>query len=215
MTASGSPTQGAQEASQEKAQAGSKPRVRDRLVEAASDLFYQQGINCVGIDAIVCEAGTNKMSLYRNFASKDELVVQYLKEREKETFARWEEVTAAHPDDPRAQLVALFEHIVEIGHEKAHCGCPSANAAVELRGTEHPALEVIYAGREKVRGYVSDRLRAAGARDPETLTDGLMLLLEGALMSRLTFREKQWPANSMVANMKALLDAELGPAAAD
>ncbi len=211
MTASGSSISGKQADRQAGSQGGSKPRVRDRLVEAASDLFYQQGINCVGIDAIVCEAGTNKMSLYRNFASKDELVVQYLKEREKETFARWEEVTGAHPDDPRAQLVALFEHIVERGHEKAHCGCPSANAAVELRGTEHPALEVIYTGREKVRAYVSDRLSAAGAKDPDTLTDGLMLLLEGALMSRLTFPEEQWPAKSMVANMKALLAAELGP----
>lgn len=208
MTASGSASAEAQST----AGTAGKPRVRDRIIEAASDLFYQQGINCVGIDAIVCAAGTNKMSLYRNFASKDELVVQYLKENEQEHFARWDEVTAAHPADPRAQVVALFESIIERGREKGQCGCPSANAAVELRNTEHPAREVIFAGRDKARDYLRERLEAAGASSLDALTDGLILLLEGALMSRLTFPEADWPAENMLAAVNALLDSALGEA---
>ncbi len=205
MSGAQTPTSGVPEEQQ------AKPRVRDRLLDAATELFYQQGINCVGVDAIVCEAGTNKMSLYRNFASKDELVVQYLEGRQQEHFARWDEIVADYPGDPRGQLEALFQSFVERGHERAHCGCPSANAAVELRGTNHPALEVIYAGRARARQYIRDRLEAADAKNLEALTDGLILLLEGAMLTRLSYAENAWPAENLLATLKILLDAELGP----
>ncbi|MFV8818452.1 TetR/AcrR family transcriptional regulator [Haliea sp. E17] len=209
MTSSGTP----EPKEQSGAHATAKPRVRDRIIDAASHLFYSQGINCVGIDAIVCEADTNKMSLYRNFASKDDLVVQYLKERQQEHFARWDEICATCPDDPRAQLEAIFESFVARGHGQAHCGCPAANAAVELRGTGHAGLEVIHAGRARARQYIRDRLEAAGAKNLDTLTDGLILLLEGAMLSRISFAEQEWPAENMVAALKILLDAELGSVA--
>lgn len=213
MTKTGSSTNKTSVADNTCAKAGcAKPRVRDRILQAASDLFYQQGINCVGIDAIVCEAGTNKMSLYRNFSSKDELVVQYLTEQEEEHFASWDAVTGQYPDDPRAQIEALFAYILEKGCDKGDCGCPSANAAIELRGTGHPALQVIYDGREKARHYLLERAAAAGARSPEVLADGLVLLLEGTVMSRLSFPADAWPADNLMPVVKALLDAELGSA---
>ncbi len=190
-------------------QPDAKPRVRDRIIDAASDLFYHQGINCVGVDAIVCEAGTNKMSLYRNFSSKDELVAEYLSGHEAEHFAQWDRVIAEYPDNPRAQIEALFAHIVNKGYEKGSCGCPSANAAVELRGTGHPGLDVVHSGRMKARRLLQACVEAAGAESPEVLANGLVLLLDGAVMSRLSFPEKEWPARDLQAVLKMLLDAQL------
>jgi len=88
--------------------AQTKERVRDRIMRTASALFYCRGIHAVGVDAIASEAGTNKMSFYRNFSSKDELVAQYLREAEAEAWGWWDETVAAHAGDPRAQVEALF-----------------------------------------------------------------------------------------------------------
>ena len=85
-----------------------KPRVRDRILNTARDLFYRHGTRAVGVDAIACEAGTNKMSFYRSFASKDELVAEYLRGQERESWAWWDEVVSAHEGDARAQVDALW-----------------------------------------------------------------------------------------------------------
>ena len=86
-----------------------KERVRDRIMRTASELFYCHGIQAVGVDTIATEAGTNKMSFYRNFASKDELVAEYLREVESaKRWLWWDETLAAHAGNPRAQVEALF-----------------------------------------------------------------------------------------------------------
>src|SRR4029077_17939619 len=92
-----------------KTEAVAKPRVRDRIFRTACELFYQRGIRAVGVDSIASEAGTNKMRFYRSFASKDDLVSEYLREQEREGWAGWDSVVAAHEGDARAQLEALFE----------------------------------------------------------------------------------------------------------
>ena len=82
--------------------------MRDRIFETACELFYRHGIHGVGVDAIAAEAGSNKMSFYRSFASKDALVAEYLREQEREYWAWWDAAVARHPDDPRRQVEALF-----------------------------------------------------------------------------------------------------------
>src|ERR1700722_11162418 len=89
-----------------------KSRVRDRIMKTASDLFYRYGIHAVGVDAIASEAGTNTMSFYRNFASKDELVAEYLRAQVREGFFCWDETVAAHSGNPRAQVESLFDDLV-------------------------------------------------------------------------------------------------------
>ena len=79
---------------------------RERILKAADELFYRQGIRAVGVDAIAEAAGTNKMTLYRHFASKDELVAEYLRCLAEKANASWEKLAAQHPRDPRAQLRA-------------------------------------------------------------------------------------------------------------
>src|ERR1700750_2731217 len=96
---------------------------RARILAVARELFYRRGIHAVGVDAIAEAAGTNKMTLYRHFASKDELVAACLRELVREIDADWEVIAAAHPGDPRGQLLAWLQHISEWLAREAGRGC--------------------------------------------------------------------------------------------
>src|SRR3984957_11799622 len=120
-----------------------KPRVRDRIFSTACDLFYQHGIREVGVDAIASEAGTNKMSFYRSFASKDELVAEYLRGEERVSWKYWDETVAKHAGNPRAQVEALFDLLVTNACQDGSRGCALANAAVEITEPDHPARPIV------------------------------------------------------------------------
>src|SRR6266540_2377437 len=112
---------------------------RERIVAVAADLFYRHGIRAVGVEAIAEAAGTNKMTLYRHFASKDELVAEYLRCLAEKANASWEKLATQHPRDPRAQLRAWLEEMADHVGSGNERGCPLANAAVELPEKDHPA----------------------------------------------------------------------------
>src|SRR4249920_592551 len=82
---------------------------RSRILAVAGELFYRNGIRAVGVDAIAEAAGTNKMTLYRHFSSKDELVAEYLRQAAKGEAASWERLQAQHPGDALAQLRAWLK----------------------------------------------------------------------------------------------------------
>src|SRR5215510_3018034 len=82
---------------------------RERILSVAADLFYRHGIRAIGVEAIAEAAGTNKMTLYRHFVSKDELVAEYLRQSAKGADACWEQLERAHPGDALAQLRAWFD----------------------------------------------------------------------------------------------------------
>src|SRR6202521_3303658 len=84
---------------------------RDRLLAVAAELFYRHGIRAVGVEAIAEAAGTNKMTLYRHFASKDELVAEYLRQAASEAAVFWDSLEKADPGDPRAQLRAWLKSV--------------------------------------------------------------------------------------------------------
>jgi AcrR family transcriptional regulator len=153
---------------------------RERLLAVASDLFYRHGIRAVGVESIAEAAGTNKMTLYRHFTSKDELVAEYLRRLAAQEDGIWDQLRTAHPDDPRAQLKDWVETIGAALTGSGGRGCALANAAVELPGQEHPARCVIerhkIAQREKLTRLCAD----AGLSEPDFLADELFLLLEGA-----------------------------------
>ena len=91
---------------------GSSPPPRERILAAARELFYRRGIHAVGVDAIAEAAGTNKMTLYRHFASKDVLVAACLSELTQEFDVAWDAIAAAHVGDPEGQLLAWLRHVV-------------------------------------------------------------------------------------------------------
>jgi AcrR family transcriptional regulator len=153
---------------------------RARILAAAGELFYRHGIRAVGVDAIAEAAGTNKMTLYRHFASKDELVAEYLRQSAHATDECWERFAQAHPGDPLAQLCAWLEEMA--GHLAApdERGCALANAAIELPDKDHPARRVIEDYKRAHRTRLARLSEAAGLSEPEMLADELHLLLEGA-----------------------------------
>src|SRR6202035_4731512 len=115
---------------------------RERIISTARDLFRKHGIRGIGVDAIADAAHTNKMTLYRHFGSKDDLVVACLRDVARQADEIWDGFEAARPNDPLAQL----HDWVRCGAECAACdgrGCDMANAAVELAETDHPARHVI------------------------------------------------------------------------
>src|ERR1700740_2735216 len=99
---------------------------RERILAAAADLFYHQGIRAVGVDAIAEAAGTNKMTLYRHFASKDMLVAACLSELTQEFDAAWYALAAAHAGDPEGQLLAWLHHVAHFKENEAERGCALA-----------------------------------------------------------------------------------------
>src|SRR5947199_6169658 len=117
--------------------ANSQNPPRERILAASGDLFYRHGIRAIGVEAIAEAAGTNKMTLYRHFASKDELVAEYLRCLAEKANASWEKLAAQHPRDPRAQLRAWLEEMADHVGSGNERGCPLANAAVELPEKDH------------------------------------------------------------------------------
>jgi AcrR family transcriptional regulator len=186
-----------------------KSRVRDRIFETACELFYRRGIRGVGVDAIAAEAGSNKMSFYRSFASKEALVAEYLREQEREYWAWWDAAVARYPGDPRRQVEALFEAQMEIALS-SHCrGCALGNAAAELSGGEDELSALVRRYKEQVRKRLHALARAMGARDPEYLGDALMLLLDGGYFTRLIFPLGSGPIGASLPAVRALIDAHL------
>jgi AcrR family transcriptional regulator len=156
---------------------------RERILKAADDLFYRHGIRAVGVDAIAEAAGTNKMTLYRHFASKDALVSEYLCGKAKRAEALWARLEAEHPGDPDAQLHSWLKHMAEDVISRGNRGCAHANAAVELAEKEHPARQLIQAFKKAQRERLTRLCCAAGLTEPELLADELHLVLEGARVS--------------------------------
>ena len=153
---------------------------RERILAVAADLFYRHGIRAIGVDAIAEAAGSNKMTLYRHFASKDELVAECLRQFAREGAQRWQRYEEAHPGDPRAQIRAWLTEVADILADKNHRGCALANAAIELPDRAHPARRVVEEFKLGQRNHLAQLCRSAGLKDPEMLADELYLLLEGA-----------------------------------
>jgi AcrR family transcriptional regulator len=156
---------------------------RERIVKVARDLFYERGVRAVGVEEIAEAAGTNKMTLYRHFPSKDELVAECLRQFARQADAFWDGLAAAYPDDPRAELKAWLEAMMERIVATGDCGCALANVAIELREKDHPARKVIEAVKCAQRDRLVRLCRAANLDEPEFLADELFLLLEGARVS--------------------------------
>ena len=160
-----------------------EPRPRDRIVASAQDLFHRHGIRGVGVETIAEAAGTNKMTLYRHFDSKDELILEYLNYKGKKSEEIWADIERNNPGDPVGQLYGFLEHAAKFIVEDNR-GCDLANAAVELTEEGHPGLRVIEEFKRRQRERLANLCAASGASQPALLADTLFLLIEGARVSR-------------------------------
>ena len=155
-----------------------KPSARDRLLAAADELFYAEGIHTVGIDRVIERAGVAKASLYSTFGSKEELVRAYLEGRHALRRTRLLAGLERY-DDPRDRLLGVFEVLAELTGTPGFRGCAFYNASAE--STPGGAIELVSnANRAWTRGLFFELARDAGAKDPATLADQLVVLYDGA-----------------------------------
>lgn len=187
---------------------GEAPAPRERLLAVAGDLFYRQGIRSVGVDEIVAEANVAKMSLYRSFASKDELAAAYLMERDARYWRWWDGVVAKHEGEPRRQIKALFRSLAERTTHPKWRGCPFTNAATEFPEPDHPARKIAEANKRELQRRLRALAEAMGARRPADLADQLVLLFEGAYTTAQTFGT-DGPAKAVADAAEALVAAQL------
>jgi AcrR family transcriptional regulator len=187
---------------------GDRP-ARERLLAVAGELFYRQGIRSVGVDEIVASADVAKMSLYRSFSSKDELVAAYLRDRDERYWRWWDEVTDRHPGQPREQLLGLFRSLARRATRPDWRGCPFTNAATEFPEPDHPGRHVAEANKRELRRRLRELARLAGAHEPALLGDQLVLLFEGAYISAQIFGANG-PAAAVADAAAALIEAQLG-----
>jgi AcrR family transcriptional regulator len=175
---------------------------RDRILSSACELFYRDGVIAVGVEAIAAAALTNKMTLYRHFRSKDELIVAYVTQVANEGDAVWDNLQKEHPDAPEKRLDAWVDHVEDLLTNKFKRGCALANAAVELPAA-HPARDVIEAYKERKRKRLVELFAAVRCREPERLADEVFLLFEGARISLQC--GSRIPATRIVSMLRDLL----------
>lgn len=180
---------------------------RDRIFEAARNLFYRYGIRGVSVDQIATEASTTKVTLYRVFESKDDLVVQVLEDHTKRVFEWWDSVVALHAGVPRKQIEALFESLADkVCGQQGNRGCPVVNTAVEIVDEDHPAKRIIHEHSNEIARRLRALCLEMGAKRPDDLGDALTLLIEGAFGARIVFDNSRQVA--VVAKAaRALLDS--------
>src|ERR1700746_3513087 len=154
--------------------------VRQRILETASEMFYREGVRAVGIDAIIARSGVAKMSLYRNFPSKDALVTAWLEDRNAFFWRRWNIAEASRAGEPRAQLEAILDMIAAAASHPKWRGCPFLNTGTEFPEPDHPARAVILANKRAVHARLRALAAAAEARDPDLLAEQVQLLIDGA-----------------------------------
>lgn len=152
---------------------------RERLLAAADELFYAEGIHTVGIDRVIEKAGVAKASLYNTFGSKDDLVKAYLEQRAAMRQARWLE-TLAKPRSPRGKILAIFDMLGEFFDEPGFRGCAFARATAE--GAPAKVKKVCVDARAWTRNKFIELARDFNAKDPEQLGGQLHLLYDGAML---------------------------------
>jgi AcrR family transcriptional regulator len=158
---------------------------RERLIGVAMHLFYRHGINAVGLDWILVEAGVSKTTFYKHFKSKDELVVETLRARDAWEMGAWREaVRYLVGERPERQLIGLLDVLDILFNDREFLGCQFINAAAEFPNPDDAIHRAAAAHKRANRDWVRDLAAAAGLRDPEQFADTYTVLFEGALVLR-------------------------------
>lgn len=155
--------------------------VRERILETADRLFYGEGFRAVGIDRIIAEAEVAKMSLYKHFPSKDELILAVLKYREESVLEFFRSAMERHGKKAKNSLRAFFAALKDFFQSPGFRGCPFQNAAIELADPNHPGTEFVRGHKQRfsefLRGVVEETVGKAGAK----VASAVSILVEGAI----------------------------------
>jgi AcrR family transcriptional regulator len=157
-----------------------QPSAREQILETATGLFYRYGFRAVGIDRVIAESGVAKMTLYKHFPSKDDLIVAYLQRSNEAWWGWFESVTKPLEGKPRRQLEVVFEGVAKLASSPQCLGCTFTVAASEFPELSHPGHEAALAHKKQVLAKFKELAKAAKLRQPQTVAEQLALLLDGA-----------------------------------
>jgi AcrR family transcriptional regulator len=181
---------------------------QDKIFQTAARLFYQHGYRAIGVDTIAAESGVGKMTLYRHFSSKDDLIIAYLK-NSNELFWNYFEQTTKNFPTAREKLLAYFQALQDYVTAPTCYGCPFLNIATEYPEKDYPGHQVALEHKQSVRARFRQLAKEAGSTKPEVLADQLFLLMDGAFMASRMFGAKN-PAAYVAEAARDLVDSVLG-----
>jgi AcrR family transcriptional regulator len=191
---------------------------RDRLLKAANDLFYKEGIRSVGINRVLEESQTPIMTLYRHFGSKDGLAAAYLKRRSEHFLEKFDSEVKRRTSSPRERILAAFDMLRELVEEPDYRGCAFINATVEMASPAHELTKIARHHKDASRQWFAEFAAEAGVPDPEGLAIQLTLLVDGVFVAADLYRESTGSAYAR-STAETLIDAALatsrGPQTAD
>ncbi|MGE5540437.1 MAG: TetR/AcrR family transcriptional regulator [Gemmatimonas sp.] len=156
---------------------------RDHLVETALALFSRHGYHATGIDRILAESGVAKMTLYKHFRSKDDLILAALRRRDEEFFRWLQTEVEGRAATPRERLLTVFDALESWFKDPAFNGCCFINAAGEYGGKDDPVHVAAAEHKARIAGYLRELAQAAGAASPDEVARQLMLLVNGAIVA--------------------------------
>jgi AcrR family transcriptional regulator len=160
------------------------PDARERVLESAYELFSRHGVRAVGVDAVITNAGVARMSLYRNFSSKDELAVEFLRLRGERWGRGWLQGSVeARAEGATARLLAIFDVFDEWFQEPDFVGCPIINVLLETPERDSPLNRVSAEILADVRAFVRSVAEDAGVPDPETFAAQWHILMKGSIVA--------------------------------
>jgi AcrR family transcriptional regulator len=180
---------------------------KEKLYETAARLFYQHGYRAVGVDVIAAESGVGKMTLYRHYPSKDDLIVAFLRQSNEDFWGYFEQ-SIAGVSGAREQLLAFFQGLQDYVVSPACYGCPFINVASEYPEATYAGHQVALEHKHAVRARFNALAQEAGARQPEELANALLLLMDGAYMAaRMYGSVPDSPAGDVADAARRLIDA--------
>ena len=156
---------------------------RDRILEVASELFYQHGIRAVGIDTIIAQADVAKMTFYKHFKSKDLLVLEFLTRRDEAWRAWFENAVQRLAPSPKNRPLAIFDALEQRFSNKTFRGCAFINTMIEMADGDHIAHQAAAEHKQKVLQIIRDLLSEAGVKKSEELAKAFLLLMDGAIVT--------------------------------
>ena len=156
---------------------------RERIVEAAAGLFYEEGIRAVSADRVIAEVGMNKATFYRYFPTKDDLTVAYLERRSAQEQEAARQIREALPDDPAAVFRAMVAAAGQEACSPGFRGCAFINAAAEYADPTHPVRRAVDQHRQWFQEMIEQQLQRLGIVDAPLVADALVLLRDGAMVS--------------------------------
>jgi len=156
---------------------------RERVLAAAAELFYRDGVRATGVDAVIAAAGVAKRSFYKHFPSKDDLVVAWLQRTSTDWLAWLRAGLARRRGGPRERLLAVFDLLDEWMAQPGFRGCPFLNSAHELADLRHPARAVVRQHTAQVEGILRELAGELRPADADALAAELLLLFEGAIVA--------------------------------